>query len=106
MNGTHLYLLWPLAIVVIMLLVEGFYCIFMTYNLIRLLIGIELLIKAATLMLITAGYVTGQMALAQALVVTLIVIEVVFIVVATGVVIGFHRHTGSLDVRDTRNLKG
>jgi NADH:ubiquinone oxidoreductase subunit K len=105
MNGS-LVLFWHLFIVVIMLLTMGFYCIFMTYNLIRVLIGVELLIKAVTLLIITAGYVTGHMALAQAIVITLIVVEVVFIVVATGVVIGLHRHNGTLDTRDTRRLKG
>jgi len=102
----NLALCWHLFIVVILLLVMGFYCIFMTYNLIRVLIGIELLIKAVTLLIIVAGYVTGHMSLAQAIVITLIVVEVVFIVVATGVVIGLHRHNGTLDTRKLRNLKG
>ncbi len=99
-------LFWHLFIVVILLMVMGFYCIFMTYNLIRALIGVEILIKAVTLLIIVAGYVTGHMALAQAIVITLIVVEVVFIVVATGVVIGLHRHNGTLDTRKLRNLKG
>jgi len=89
-----------------MLFVMGFYCIFFTFNLVRALIGVELLIKAVTLLIITAGYVTGRMSLAQAIVITLIVVEVVFIVVATGVVIGLHRHNGTLDTRKLRNLKG
>ena len=84
----------------------GFYCIFFTFNLVRALIGVELLIKAVTLLIIAAGYVTGHIALAQAIVITLIVVEVVFIVVATGVVIGLHRHNGTLDTRKLRNLKG
>jgi multisubunit Na+/H+ antiporter MnhC subunit len=104
--NANLTLFWHLFVVVIMLMIMGFYCIFMTYNLIRTLIGVELLIKAATLLIITAGYVTGHMALAQAIVITLIVVEVVFIVVATGVVIGLRRHNGTLDTRKLRNLKG
>ena len=99
-------LLWYLFVAAIMLLVTGFYCIFMTYNLIRALIGIELLIKAVTLLVITAGYITRHVALAQAIVITLIVVEVVFIVVATGVVIGLHKHNQTLDTRKLRNLKG
>jgi len=79
---------------------------FMTWNLIRALIGIELLIKAVTLLIIGVGYVSHHVALAQAIVITLIVIEVVFIVVATGVVVGLHKHNGSLDIRRVRNLKG
>jgi multisubunit Na+/H+ antiporter MnhC subunit len=101
-----LQLFWHLFIAVILLLIMGFYCIFMSYNLIRVLIGVELLIKAVTLLIIVAGYVTGHMALAQAIVITLIVVEVVFIVVASGVVIGLRRHNGTLDTRKLRNLKG
>ena len=100
------YLFFHIFIVAIMLFVMGFYCIFFTFNLVCALIGVELLIKAVTLLIITAGYVTGHMALAQAIVITLIVVEVVFIVVATGVVIGLHGHNGTLDTRKLRNLKG
>ncbi|MBF0494805.1 MAG: NADH-quinone oxidoreductase subunit K, partial [Candidatus Omnitrophica bacterium] len=97
---------WILSIAVAMFFVIGFYCIFMSYNFIRILIGVELLLKAVTLLIIGVGYVTGQTALAQALVITVIVIEVVFIVVATGVVIGIHKHNKSLDTRSLNNLRG
>jgi len=106
MTGLHLDLFWPLCITVAMLMVAGIYSIFMTYNLIRVLIGIELLIKAVTLLIITVGYVGDHMAIAQAIVITLVVIEVVFIVVATGVVISMHKYDSALDVRRLRNLKG
>ncbi|MCX5704925.1 MAG: NADH-quinone oxidoreductase subunit K [Candidatus Omnitrophica bacterium] len=106
MTSVNPYLFFHIFIVTIMLFVMGFYCIFFTFNLVRALIGVELLIKAVTLLIITAGYVTGHMALAQAIVITLIVVEVVFIVVATGVVIGLHGHNGTLDTRKLRNLKG
>ena len=99
-------LFWQYCIFIIMLLVIGFYCLLMTYNLIRALIGVELLIKAVTLLLVVVGYMNGHTALTQSLVITLIVIEVVFIVVATGVVIGLHTHNNSLDTRKLRNLKG
>ena len=46
------------------------------------------------------------MALAQAMVITVIVIEVVVVVVAAGVILGFFRAHDSLNVRNTRNLKG
>jgi multisubunit Na+/H+ antiporter MnhC subunit len=70
------------------------------------LIALEILIKGATLLIILAGYATGQEALAQSLVITLIVIEVVVMTVAVGVVLGIRRHTGSLDISNIRNLKG
>jgi multisubunit Na+/H+ antiporter MnhC subunit len=99
-------LFWVYAFSIIMLLVIGIYCMLATFNLMRALIGSEILIKAVTLFLIVAGYVTNQGALAQCLVITLIVVEVVMMTVAVGVVLGIHRYNKSLDVRKIRNLKG
>lgn len=91
---------------VILLSVAALYCVLVSRNLIRILIGLELLIKAVTLLIALAGYMAGRMALAQAFIITMIVIEVVVIAVAAGIVIGAHRHNLSLDVRLLRNLKG
>ncbi len=94
------------AIFVVLLLAIGVYCILATYNLIRVLIGIEILIKAVTLLIIAAGRQSGNMALAQAMVVSIIVIEVVIMTIAVGVVLGIHHHSNSLDSRNIRKLKG
>jgi multisubunit Na+/H+ antiporter MnhC subunit len=98
--------LWVYAVIVGILLVIGIYCILATANLIRALIGLEVLIKAATLLIIVAGYLSKHIALAQSLVITLIVIEVVVMTVAAGIILGIHRHNNSLEVKDIRNLKG
>lgn len=92
--------------VIIMLFIAGLYCILVTRNLMRVLIGLELLTKAVTLLLIVSGYVTGRGALAQAVVITLIVIEVVVIAVMAGVILSIYRHTGSLDAQNVKSLKG
>ena len=94
------------VIFIILLAVAALYCILFSRHLIRILIGLELLIKAVTLLIALAGYITGHMALAQTMIITLIVIEVVVIAVAAGIVIGAQRHNQSLDVRTLRNLKG
>ena len=106
MDSGMLQLFWTAGLFIVMLFIIGFYCVLVTFNLIRALIGIELLIKAVTLLLIVVGYVTGHTALAQALVITLIVIEVVMMTVAMGVVLGVHEHNKDLDLRKLRNLKG
>ena len=69
-------------------------------------IGIEVLIKAITLFVIAAGFISGQMAQAQAIVVTLIVIEVVVMVVAMGIILGFQKEYDSLNIKNSRELKG
>jgi len=99
-------MLWPFIIFTVMLFVIGIYNVLMTFNIIRVLIGIELLIKAVTLLIIAAGYIVGHTAVAQEIVITLIVVEVVIMVVAMGVVLGLYRHDDTLDIRSFRNLKG
>jgi NADH-quinone oxidoreductase subunit K len=89
-----------------LLLIDGLWCMLATRNLVRVLIGIEILMKSVTFFLIVAGYLSGRMALAQALVITVIVIEVVVVVVMAGVILGFFRKRDSLDVRNTRDMKG
>jgi len=106
MNTQAAQMLWQFGLSAIILCVIGLYCILVTYNLIRVLIGLEILIKAVTLLIIAVGYITGREALAQSLVITIIVIEVVLITVAVGVVLGIRSHNDSLDVRKIRNLKG
>ncbi len=93
-------------IFIILLSIIALYCMLVSRNLIRILIGLELLIKAVTLLIALAGFLAGRMALAQTFIITVIVIEVVVIAVAAGIVIGVHRHNQSLDGRLLRNLKG
>ncbi len=85
--------------VVVLLYVIGFYYLITTRNLIRILIALEVLTKGVTLTLIVVGKMTGQIATAQSMVITLIIIEVVILAIAAGIIIGVVRHTGSLDVR-------
>jgi NADH-quinone oxidoreductase subunit K len=91
---------------VALLLVVGLYCLAVSRNLVRILIGLELLTKAVTLLLAVGGYASGRMAQAQSFIIILIAIEVVVIAVAAGVVIGAHEHQGDLDARGLHQLKG
>ncbi len=88
------------------LFTAGLYCIFASHNLIRVVVGIEMLTKAVTLMLALAGALTGRMATAEAFIITLIVMEVVAIAVATGLVVGIFKHHGSARTKFIRVLKG
>lgn len=97
---------WYCSVAAILLFIIGFYCVLVSFNMIRALIGAEILIKAATLLIIAAGRVTGRVALAQALVITLIVIEIVIMVVAGGICLWAFRHHHTIDPRKLKNLKG
>ncbi len=95
-----------LIITVALMFFAGVWCLLFSRNLIRLIIALEVLSKGATLFLILAGVDSGDMATIQAFVITLIIIEAVIAVAAAGIVLGIFRHTGSIDVRKIRNLKG
>lgn len=100
MNIEALQMFWPFSLFVIMLFIIGIYCLSITFNLIRALLGVEILIKAVTLLIVIVGFVSGHTALAQALVISLIVVEAVAITVAVGIVLGIHGHNNSLDTRE------
>ena len=89
-----------------LLFVTGIYCIITTRNLIRIIIGLELLTKGVTVLIIVAGYLSGHLALAQAMAITLIVIEVVVISVTAGIILNVYRQDESLDARIMQHLKG
>jgi multisubunit Na+/H+ antiporter MnhC subunit len=91
---------------IVLLIVTGLYCLVVTQNLIRLLIGLEILTKAVTLLLVTSGFVTGWIAITQSMTITLIIIEVVIVVVASGIIIGVCNHNRDLDIKKLRKLKG
>lgn len=91
---------------IVLLFICGAYCVMMTRNMIRAIIGVELLIKAVTLLIILAGYLTGRAAMAQSFVITIIVIEVVITATAAGLALWVFRRTDTLDVRNLKNLKG
>ena len=97
---------WGFGIFAIVLFIAGFYCLIMTRNLMRALVGAEFLMKAVTLIIIAAGYATGNIALAQSVAITLIVIEVIVIAVACCMVLNIFRYHDSLDSRNIANLKG
>jgi len=88
------------------LAIVGLYCMFASRNLLRVLIGFEILVKGVTLFLVLAGYASGRSGLGQALVITLIVVEVAVIAVAVGIVLALHRHHRSIDTSTVEHLKG
>lgn len=84
----------------------GLYCVLFAGNVVRVIIGIELMTKAATAAIVYAGYLTGREALAQCLAITLIVVEVAVIAVAAGIAVGIFNRNGSLATSELKSLKG
>ena len=106
MNPELVQNIWMYLIFIMLAVIAGLYCMIMSFNLVRTLIGLEILIKVATLFIIFAGYVTGNVALAQSLVITLIVIEVVVMVVAGGLILWIYRCNKNINAQELVNRKG
>ncbi|MBF0409336.1 MAG: NADH-quinone oxidoreductase subunit K [Candidatus Riflebacteria bacterium] len=90
----------------IVFFVCAFYCMMATKNLIRAIIGLELLTKAVTLFIVVAGHISNQMALAQSLAISVIIIEVIVVPLSAGLILGIFRKNNSLGIDKIRNLRG
>jgi len=106
MSAGAISTLLPFGFFIVLVFIIGIYCLLASYNLIRVLLGLELLIKGATLLIGIVGFVTGRVVYTQTLIITLIVVEVVIIAVGVGLVLGLHGYNKTLDLRRARNLKG
>jgi len=84
----------------------GLYCLLTMRNLVKLLIGVEIMSKGISLAIIATGAEKNAIGLAQALTVTYILAEVVVVATALAIIINVFRHTNSLDVSDLSHLKG
>ena len=90
----------------LMLIALGIFMLIMTSNMIRVVLAVEVMMKAVTLLLIYAGNVSGQMGLAQTFIVTQIIIEIVLTAVASGLVINIYRKTGNRELSRLNKLNG
>jgi multisubunit Na+/H+ antiporter MnhC subunit len=92
--------------VAIALLVMGFMAVVAKGSLVRVLLGVEIMGKGVTLSFVTAGYALDQLATAQAIVFTVIVIEVVVTAIALALMVRLKHTVGRLDVGGIRRLSG
>ncbi len=91
---------------VAVLLGIGFYGLMVSHNLIKLVIAIQILVKSALLALITAGFVSDEIQLAQSMALTVIVADTIVAVIGIALAVQVRRRVGTLDVRDLSKLKG
>ncbi|AIF68681.1 cation:proton antiporter [Palaeococcus pacificus DY20341] len=122
MNGDLVAVNLPF-IIVALLLALGFYTIGFKRNLIKVVIGIEILEGAVNMFLVALGYVKGSYApiytlapeesvnnmvlpTPQALTLTSIVIGVAVSALMLAFAVNIYRHYGTLDVTKIRRLRG
>ena len=99
----------PLNIVllgVIALLGVGFYGLLITRNLIKVVLVLQILIKAVILALILAGRMSGNPGLGQSTAATVIVADTIVAVVGLALGVQVRRRFGTLDVPKISTLRG
>ncbi len=88
------------------LLGVGLYGLLMLRNLIKIVVALQILVKAAALALVAAGNAAGQINLGQSLAVTVIVADTVVAVVALALAVQVRRRFGTLDLDALATLRG
>ena len=88
------------------LLGVGFYGLLITRNLIKIVLVLQILVKAAILALILAGKMSGNLGLGQSAAATVIVADTIVAVVGLALGVQVRRRFGTLDVPKISTLRG
>ncbi|NIM94419.1 MAG: hypothetical protein GTO18_12020 [Anaerolineales bacterium] len=84
----------------------GLYGLLTVRNLIRIVIALQILVKATLLGLMVAGSMSHQINLSQSLATTVIVADTIVAVIGIALAVQIRRSLGTLDVRELSKLRG
>ena len=90
----------------VVLFLVGLFCLLTRRNVIKQVIGIKIMLQGVTLSLVQAGKVCGDVRLAQAMVVSALIVETVIIAIALALIVNVFRHYPSGDVDHLDRLRG
>lgn len=82
------------------LLVTGFAYVLVSENVVKMLLGVEIMSKGVLLNFLSAGYGLGE-----GIVVLVIMIDAAVVAVMMAMTVAVHRHYESLDVSQLRDLQ-
>lgn len=91
---------------VVALMGVGFYGLLITRNLIKVVMVLQILVKAVVLALILAGNMSGSVGLGQSTAATVIVADTIVAVVGLALAVQVRRRFGTLDVPKISTLRG
>jgi NADH-quinone oxidoreductase subunit K len=91
---------------VVTLLGVGFYGLLITRNLIKVVMVLQILVKAVILALVLAGKLSGNIGLGQSTAATVIVADTIVAVVGLALAVQVRRRFGTLDVPKISTLRG
>jgi NADH-quinone oxidoreductase subunit K len=93
------------AVGVLGLLGVGLLGMLVTRNLIKVVVGMQVLVKGALLALVLAGHLSGQVQTGQAMALTVIVADTIVSVVALAFAVQVRRQFGTLDLQALSTLR-
>jgi NADH-quinone oxidoreductase subunit K len=93
------------AVGVLGLLGIGLLGLLVTRNLIKVVVGMQVVVKGAILALVLAGRLSGQVQTGQALALTVIVADTIVSVVALAFAVQVRRQFGTLDLQALSTLR-
>lgn len=99
----------PLSVIlygVVALLGVGFYGLLITRNLIKVVMVLQILVKAVILALVLAGEMSGNLGLGISTAATVIVADTIVAVVGLALAVQVRRRFGTLDVPKISTLRG
>ena len=91
---------------IVALLGVGLYGLLITRNLIKIVMVLQILIKAVILALVLAGKLSGQLGLGQSTAATVIVADTIVAVVGLALAVQVRRRFGTLDVPQISTMRG
>lgn len=83
----------------------GLYCLLISRNMIKAVVGLQILVKGAVLAFILAGNITNQINTAQSLALTIIVADTIVAVIGLALAVQVRLRFGTLDLKSLTTLK-
>ena len=90
----------------ILLFMVGVYMLILYRNLLRLIIGVEIVSKGVTLIFLAAGVYRQDIGFIQSLLVTFIIVETVLAAIMLALAVRAQKIYRSLDIRNLSTLRG
>ncbi len=84
----------------------GWLCIISQKNAIKQVFGLKMLLQSVTLTLVIAGQVQGNLYLAQAMVISALVVEAIVIALALAMIVSIFRKVPDGNIDELRKLRG
>ncbi len=90
---------------VVLLLGVGLYGLLVSRHLIKVVIALQIMVKAAMLAIVVAAAEVGQTNLGQSIALTIIVVDTIAAVLALALIVQIKRRTGTLDAAELAHLQ-